>query len=238
MEFVCLGWPPDGPTLRLDYRRFAYAGKFVMSNTGKAVARGATAPDVVAGDATPPTFDDGPDGDVAESEFDTDVVAALAFNEDRTDDATLWYRYVTVRSDAKGHSLGPRLATFVAERAAGRGYERLRIAVNNPFAYEAMYRAGFAWTGRETGLAELVLERPAAGPEPNGAAADDSGLAADDSESDANNSETAAESHKDAETYRAGLDRFRERDPGDPEASFLADRLDSDPPEPLANPDG
>ena len=38
MEYVVLGWPSDGPTLRLDYRQFAYAGKFVMSNTGKAVA--------------------------------------------------------------------------------------------------------------------------------------------------------------------------------------------------------
>ena len=39
MEYVLLGWPPDGPTLRLDHRRFAYAGKFVMSTTGKAVVR-------------------------------------------------------------------------------------------------------------------------------------------------------------------------------------------------------
>ena len=39
MEVVVIGWPPNGPTLRLDYRRFSYAGKFVMSNTGKAVVR-------------------------------------------------------------------------------------------------------------------------------------------------------------------------------------------------------
>ncbi|ERH03826.1 MAG: hypothetical protein J07HR59_00951, partial [Halorubrum sp. J07HR59] len=37
MEFTVLGWPPEAPTLRLDFRTFAYAGKFVMSTTGKAV---------------------------------------------------------------------------------------------------------------------------------------------------------------------------------------------------------
>ncbi|MUV90296.1 GNAT family N-acetyltransferase, partial [Halapricum sp. CBA1109] len=39
MEYALLGWADDGPTLRLDHERFAYAGKFVMSATGKAVAR-------------------------------------------------------------------------------------------------------------------------------------------------------------------------------------------------------
>jgi GNAT superfamily N-acetyltransferase len=202
MEFVLLGWPSDGPTLRLDYRRFAYAGKFVMSNTGKAVVRDAEREDSSdAGDAGT---------DLAEVEFATDVVAALAFNADRTDDATLWYRYVTVRDDAKGQRPGPRLALFVASRAAARGYDRLRIAVNNPFAYEAMYRAGFAWTGRETGVAELVLERPAAAP---------------------------AAGCDDAETYRAGLDRYRERDLGDPEASFLTERVGGEPPALISEPD-
>ncbi|MFB6092458.1 MAG: GNAT family N-acetyltransferase [Haloquadratum sp.] len=188
MDFQVLGWPPDGPTLRLEYRRFAYAGKFVMTNTGKAVVR-----DPVDGSDSPVD----------------DVVAALAFNADRTAETTLWYRYVTVRADAQGRRLGPRLAAFVAPRAADRGYDRLRIAVNNPFAYAAMYRAGFAWTGRETGLAELVLERPAA-------------------------AAPAALRDRDAGTYRAGLDCYRERDPDDPEASFLAERAGADPPEPTA----
>ena len=39
MEFEILGDEADGPTLELDYREFAYAGKFVMSSTGKSVAR-------------------------------------------------------------------------------------------------------------------------------------------------------------------------------------------------------
>jgi GNAT superfamily N-acetyltransferase len=131
MEIELLGWPPDGPTLQLDYRRFGYAGKFVMSNTGKAVAR-----------------------------EDDDVVAAVAFNEDRTDPDALWLRYVTVREDRRGEGIGPRLLEFVRDRALERGYERVRIAVNNPFAYEACYRAGFGYTGRRTGIAELVLEHP------------------------------------------------------------------------------
>jgi GNAT superfamily N-acetyltransferase len=138
VEFELLGWPPDGPTLSLDHQRFAYAGKFVMSATGKAVVRGA----------------DGAPGDEATT------LGAVAFNEDRTDPATLWLRYVTVRADRRGDGLGARLCAFAARRADERGYERVRIAVNNPFAYEAVWKAGFGFTGEETGIAELVCERP------------------------------------------------------------------------------
>ncbi|WP_336023169.1 GNAT family N-acetyltransferase [Halobellus salinisoli] len=205
MEFVVLGWPPDGPTLRLDYRRFAYAGKFVMSNTGKAVVRES---DVgVAGADAGATAVIADDDAATEGDYDTDIVAALAFNADRTDGSILWYRYVTVRSDAKGSLLGPKLAAFVAPRAADRGYERLRIAVNNPFAYEAMYKAGFAWTGEETGVAELVLERPAS-----------LDVASATPECDP------------MRAYQSGLDRYRARDLGDPEASFLRERVGADPP--------
>ncbi|MFB6121417.1 MAG: GNAT family N-acetyltransferase [Halobacteriaceae archaeon] len=130
MEFALLGWPADGPTLRLDHREFAYAGKFVMSNTGKAVAR--------EGDA---------------------VVAAVSFNADRTDDDTAWLRYVTVREDRRGEGVGPRLVAFATERLHER-FDVVRIAVNNPFAFEALHKAGFGWTGTETGIAELILEHP------------------------------------------------------------------------------
>jgi len=138
LAFEFLGWPDDGPTLRLDYRRFAYAGKFVMSSTGKAVAR-----------------------------EDGEVVAALAFNADRTDSSTCWLRYVTVREDRRGEGIGPRLVEFARAEIDGR-YERLKIAVNNPFAYEALYKGGFGFTGEETGIAELVLARPP----PDGRSAD------------------------------------------------------------------
>nr|WP_303648679.1 GNAT family N-acetyltransferase [Haloarchaeobius litoreus] len=148
-----MGWPEDGPTLRLDYRRFSYAGKFVMSSTGKAVLL-ETAADTESD--TESVGAGGSDGD----EFDDHVLAAVAFNEDRTDPDTLWLRYVTVRDDHRGVGLGPRLVRFTYERARERGYERVRIAVNNPYSYEALYRAGFGFTGEETGIAELVLERP------------------------------------------------------------------------------
>lgn len=142
MEYCVLGWPPDGPRLRLDHREFAYAGKFVMSNTGKAVAH--------EGSPTSPGVE----------EY-ADIVAAASFNEDRTDADVCWIRYVTVRSARRGDGIGPRLCAHVAAAAEERGYERVRIAVNNPFSYHALYKAGFGFTGRETGLAELVLERPA-----------------------------------------------------------------------------
>ncbi|WP_266079779.1 GNAT family N-acetyltransferase [Haladaptatus caseinilyticus] len=132
MEYAILGWPEDEPTLRLDYEVFSYAGKFVMSNSGKSVAR-----------------------------EDGRLVAAIAFNEDRTDEETMWLRYVTVRSNRRGEGIGSELARFTTERIHDRGYRCVRIAVNNPFAYQALYGAGFGWTGEETGLAELVLEHPA-----------------------------------------------------------------------------
>ena len=182
MEAEVLGWPPDGPTLRLDYSRFSYAGKFVMSNTGKAVVRDPEA--------------------ATDSEWDDDVLAAVSFNEDRTEPSTLWLRYVTVRDDLRGEGLGPRLCRLVTERAAERGYDCVRIGVNNPFAYEALYRAGFAFTGEDTGVAELVLERPTA-------------RVADD---------------RSREAYQAGLDRYRERDLSAAEVAFLERKAGSEPP--------
>lgn len=129
---VCrlVGWPEDGPRLDLDHRQFAYAGKFVMSRTGKAVA-----------------------------ESDGMLLGATAFDRDRTNRHVWWLRTVTVRRDRQGEGFGPRLLDFTAQRCLERG-QAVRIAVNNPMAYEAAYKAGFGFTGEETGLAELVLERP------------------------------------------------------------------------------
>ncbi len=185
MEHALLGWPAEGPTLRLDHRAFSYAGKFVMSNTGKAVVR-----------------DSEPASDRKDDEFDRGILAAVAFNEDRTDPSVLWLRYVTVRHDRRGEGLGPRLCRFVADRAAAREYDRLRIAVNNPFAYEALYRSGFRYTGERTGLAELVLERPASTP------------AADRSQ----------------RAYQDGLDEYRTRDLSGDEEAFLERKRGRAPP--------
>lgn len=128
MKFELLGRPPDGPTLSLDYREFAYAGKFVMSSTGKTVAR---------------------EGG--------EILGALAFSPDHDDPAVVHLRYVTVRDDRQGEGIGSRLLRFSAETLQGAPYETVTIAVNNPLAYQACYRAGFAFTGRETGIAELVM---------------------------------------------------------------------------------
>ena len=185
MEPTLLGWPAEGPTLRLDYREFSYAGKFVMSNTGKAVVS----------DPEPAAGREG-------EEFDRGILAAVAFNEDRTDPSTLWLRYVTVRRDRRGEGLGPRLCRFVADRADSRGYGRLRIAVNNPFAYEALYRSGFSYTGEGTGIAELVLERPAADPV------------------------AGRSTHR----YQEGLDEYRGRDLSGDERAFLEGKRGREPP--------
>lgn len=127
MEFELLGSESVGPKLRLDHERFAYAGKFVMSRTGKAVAR-----------------------------EDGDIIGAVAFSTDVEDDATVHLRYVTVREDRRGAGIGPRLLRFTAEKLDDE-FERTVIAVNNPIAYQACYRAGFVFTGRETGIAEFVM---------------------------------------------------------------------------------
>ena len=130
MEFAVRGDVDGGPRLDLDHERFAYAGKFVMTGTGKAVATEAGS-----------------------------VVAAVAFDRDRTDEDTARIRYVTVRVDRRGEGIGPRLLDVTATSLL-ETHERVRIAVNNPFAFEACYKAGFGDTGERTGLAELVLQRP------------------------------------------------------------------------------
>ncbi|MFT4947517.1 MAG: ribosomal protein S18 acetylase RimI-like enzyme [Natronomonas sp.] len=127
MEFRLPGSEADGPTLRLDHEEFAYAGKFVMSGTGKSVAR-----------------DDGT------------LVGAVAFSEDHTDPETVHLRYVTVRECRRGEGIGPRLLRFTAAELS-EAYETVEIAVNNPMAYEACYRAGFAYTGEQAGIAELRM---------------------------------------------------------------------------------
>jgi len=132
MDFELLGRPPDAPTLDLDHRRFAYAGKFVTPRTGKAVARASEDPR-------------GPE-----------IVAATAFDADRDSESTGRIRYVTVREDVRGEGVGPRLLRVTAEDLADR-YEAVDIGVNNPRAYEACYKAGFVWTGAETGMAELRM---------------------------------------------------------------------------------
>jgi hypothetical protein len=219
MEFALLGWADTDPTLRLDYRRFSYAGKFVTGGTGVAVIRGDAAesaaddaPAVDSDDETatntdPESMASLPDG-VAESEFADGVLAAITFSPDRSDSSTLKIRYLTVRDDLRGDGkqLGPQLVAFLTSKAAVANYDRIAIAVNNAFSYHALYKAGFTYTDRETGLAELVLDRPIGEP----AVASQSG-------------------------YQRGLDVFREREGlSTAETEFLDAYDDADPPSLLA----
>jgi len=180
MPTELLGWPEDGPTLRLDHRTYSYAGKFVMSNTGKAVYR----------------------------DENGEVLAAIAFDEDRTDSDCLRLRYVTVHRDHRGEGLGPELVAFVLDRATERGYETARIAVNNPYAFHALAKAAFRYAGETTGIAELVLERP-----------------------------TGKTPDPDPASYRAGLSRFADRDLSEDERAFVEDKLSTGPPDPRSGVD-
>ncbi|GAD51576.1 hypothetical protein MBEHAL_0336 [Halarchaeum acidiphilum MH1-52-1] len=147
MEFAVLGSPPDAPRLRLDWRRFSYAGKFVTGDAGKAVA---VADGVLDREGWPP--------DAREAEADG-IIGAVSFSPHRRDPDTAVLRYVTVREDRRGEGIGARLCAFAAERLLDDA-DRVRIDVNNPYAYEALHKAGFGYTVETAGLAELVLERP------------------------------------------------------------------------------
>ncbi len=196
MEFVVVGAPGDGISLRLDYRAFAYAGKFVIGKPGKAV--------LSTDDGSPAAADWNPaeplPAGLDRDAFASDVLAAISFSPDRTDPECCRLRYVTVHVTRRGEGLGPSLIARTVEWLVESGYDRVRIAVNNPFAYEACYKCGFAYTGENTGIAELELERPVAAP---------------------------ATGRGDIERYRSGLSVFRDRDDEltDAERGFLDDRL-------------
>ncbi|MFC7057080.1 GNAT family N-acetyltransferase [Halovenus salina] len=95
---------------------------------------------------------------------DDGVVGAVAFNADRDNPTIGHLRYVTVREDRQGEGIGSRLLRFTADALDGDAYNNITIAVNNPRAYRACYNAGFRYSGRETGIAELVMEYDPAEP--------------------------------------------------------------------------
>lgn len=148
VELRVLGWPDDSPRLNVDHQQFAYAGNFATGRTGIAVA-------VEAGVSVPGAGTWEPASD--------ELLAAASFDEDRAERDALRVRYVSVREDRRGEGIGPALLAFVVQRAVGREFDRVRIGVNNPIAYQACYRAGFSFTGEESGMGELVLEAPVRG---------------------------------------------------------------------------
>lgn len=88
-----------------------------------------------------------------------EIVAALSFSPDKADKHAVRVRYFAVREDRRGEGIGSSLLDYTAERLLSR-YDAVRVSVNNPYSYEAAYKAGFGWTGETAGLAELVAERP------------------------------------------------------------------------------
>lgn len=199
MEFVTVGWPGEGVTLRLDYRAFAYAGKFVIGEPGKAIARTTDGAPAAPGWEPDRSLPSTVDADA----FDDDVVAALSFSADRTAPESCRLRYVTVHVARRGEEIGPELIARTLPELSNAGYDTVRIAVNNPFAYEALYKVGFAYTGDRTGLAELELARPVDGPAPT---------------------------HDDSDRYRSGIKEFEGRDPAPAERAFLRERSNGGPP--------
>lgn len=169
MEYAFLGNAASGVTLRLDYRAFAYAGKFVVSDTGKAVLRTAdgspAVPEWTPDRSLPSTVDP--------TAFAADVVAAVSFSPDRTDPDCCRLRYVTVHVARRGEGLGPQLIARTLAALADEGFSVCRIAVNNPFAYAACYDCGFVYTGDQTGIAELELVRSLDETSPASTATDD-----------------------------------------------------------------
>lgn len=173
MEYEVLGFPPNGPSLTLDWRAFSYAGKFEMTNTGKAVLQS-----------------------------NGQTVAAAAFNADREESDRAWIRYLTVKNDHQGEGLGTELAVKVTNTLLEPDFERVAIAVNNPIAYRALYKAGYHYTGRETGIAELVLETPG---------------------------------EQNPGSYKAGLERFADRDLPDRDQQLVKTWLEAEELPPTVN---
>lgn len=100
-----------------------------------------------------------PSGKVVTRDTNGEAVAALSFSPDRADDDGVRVRYFAVHEERQGEGIGSALLAHSADCLLDR-YETVRVSVNNPYSYEAAYKAGFGWTGETSGLAELVMRRP------------------------------------------------------------------------------
>jgi hypothetical protein len=128
----------EAPPLELPAAQFAYAGQYRMRRYGKAV------------------LTHRPDRPTQAAE----IIAAVTTDRHRRHRDRLVVRRVDVRRDARGQGWGPALLQAVLPAAAAADFHTAQINVNNPFAYIAVSKAGFVWTGRTTGLAELIMIRP------------------------------------------------------------------------------
>tara|TARA_Y100000996_G_scaffold398933_1_gene367464 strand:- start:3216 stop:3755 length:540 start_codon:yes stop_codon:yes gene_type:complete len=132
IRYSTLGDIEGGPSVFLERDKFSYAGKFVGKGTGKILAKNGEK-----------------------------IIAALSFSGDRNDKEVIWIRYVVVEKNLRGRGIGPKLLSYAVESFVGR-VRLVKIATNNIFAYRALYKSGFEYTGKKTGILELVLECPRA----------------------------------------------------------------------------
>ena len=128
----------QAPALVLPHADFAYAGQYRMRRYGKAVL------------TRQPSRPTQPES----------IIAAVSTDRHRRHRDRLVVRTVDVRRELRGRGWGPSLLVSLLPVAQRAGYRTIQIHVNNPFAYIAVSKAGFAWAGRSTGLAELVMTRP------------------------------------------------------------------------------
>ena len=132
IRFSILGDREGGPSVFLERNKFCYAGKFIGNDTGKILAKNGEK-----------------------------IIAALSFSGDRNDKEVVWIRYVVVEKNLRGKGIGPTLLSYAVESLMGQ-VRLVKIATNNVFAYRASYKSGFEYTGKKTGILELVLECPSA----------------------------------------------------------------------------
>lgn len=126
-----MGYPGEDVSIDLSHEDFSYAGKFGVGDTGKSVAR-----------------------------EDGEILGVVAFDRDRTDGDVMKIRCIEVKAGRRGEGIGSKLARFTTSRLLGEGVDRVEIAVNNPYSFHAMYKAGFRYTGNRSGLREFVMSYP------------------------------------------------------------------------------
>ena len=125
-------------SLDLPQEEFAYAGQYRMQRYGKAIlTRRPERPTAAAA-----------------------IIAALTTDRHRIHHDRMVVRTIDVRRAERGNGWGPLLLRSVAHAYSTAGFDTVQINTNNPFAYIAACKAGFGWTGRTTGLAELIMTRP------------------------------------------------------------------------------
>ena len=99
-----------------------------------------------------------PTNKVVARECDGDIVGVLSYDEERGSEATR-IRYLSVRSDRQQQGVAADLVEEATDRLLD-DYPAVRISVNNPYAYGAVHRAGFGYTGDTGPQQEVVMQRP------------------------------------------------------------------------------